>query len=601
MAGPVVRIVACGSVDDGKSTLIGRLLADAGAVPSDQLAALGETPDWSLLVDGLSAEREQGITIDVAHRYFDLDGRRFILADTPGHEQYTRNMATAASTADAAIVLVDARKGVATQTRRHARVLALMGVGRVLLAVNKMDLVEHDRARFEAIAAEFAAFASDIGLTDVSAAPVIAPDGGNLIRRSEPLSWFEGPTVAQWLGAAAPDGATGGFRLPVQSVVRSGEERTIMGRLLGGGLKAGDPVRILPSGVETTIARILDPSGDRSGADAGQSVAITLAGQVDVSRGDVLASPLRPPAVSDQFEAHLVWMSSTPLLPGRAYELRIGSASATARISDLKHRVDVDSGEALAGRTLGLNEIGLATLALDTPVPFEPYAGSRELGGFILIDRQTAETSGAGMIRFALRRADNVRPQPLSVSRQDRAAIKHQTPLVVWFTGLSGAGKSSIADRVEQRLHAEGLHSAVLDGDNVRGGLNRDLGFTDADRVENIRRVAEVARLMTDAGLIVLVSFISPFRAERQMARETMAPGEFVEVHVDAPLEVVEARDVKGLYRKAREGRLTNFTGIDSPYEPPEAPDLRIDTTALSLDEAADRVMGLIRTSLSRR
>lgn len=601
MAGPVVRIVACGSVDDGKSTLIGRLLADAGAVPSDQLAALGETPDWSLLVDGLSAEREQGITIDVAHRYFDLDGRRFILADTPGHEQYTRNMATAASTADAAIVLVDARKGVVTQTRRHARVLALMGVGRVLLAVNKMDLVEHDRARFEAIAAEFAAFSSDIGLTDVSAAPVIAPDGGNLIRRSEALSWFEGPTLAQWLAAAAPDGATGGFRLPVQSVVRSGEERTIMGRLLGGGLKAGDPVRILPSGVETTIARILDPSGDRSGADAGQSVAITLAGQVDVSRGDVLASPVRPPAVSDQFEAHLVWMSSTPLLPGRAYELRIGSASATARISDLKHRVDVDSGEALAGRTLGLNEIGLATLALDTPVPFEPYAGSRELGGFILIDRQTAETSGAGMIRFALRRADNVRPQPLSVSRQDRAAIKHQTPLVVWFTGLSGAGKSSIADRVEQRLHAEGLHSAVLDGDNVRGGLNRDLGFTDADRVENIRRVAEVARLMTDAGLIVLVSFISPFRAERQMARETMAPGEFVEVHVDAPLEVVEARDVKGLYRKAREGRLANFTGIDSPYEPPEAPDLRIDTTALSIDEAADRVMALIRTSLSPR
>lgn len=601
MAKPVVRVAACGSVDDGKSTLIGRLLADAGAVPSDQLEALGETPDWSLLVDGLSAEREQGITIDVAHRFFDLDGRRFILADTPGHEQYTRNMATAASTADAAVVLVDARKGVVTQTRRHARVLALMGVRRVLLAVNKMDLVAHDRARFEAIAAGFIAFASEIGLTDVSAVPVIAPHGENLIARSEALSWFDGPTVAEWLAAVPAEEATGDFRLPVQTVVRAGEDRVVMGRLSGGGLKAGDPVRILPSGVETIIARILDPSGDRSGADAGQSVAITLATQVDVIRGDVLVSPVRPPAVSDQFEAHLVWMSSTPLLPGRAYGLRIGAASVTARISDLKHRVDVDTGEALAGRTLGLNEIGLVTLALDAPVPFEPYADNRELGGFILIDRQTAETAGAGMIRFALRRADNVRPQPLSVSRQDRADLKRQTPLVVWFTGLSGAGKSSIADRVEQRLHAEGLHSTVLDGDNVRGGLNRDLGFTDADRVENIRRVAEVARLMTDAGLIVLVSFISPFRAERRMARETMAPGEFVEVHVDAPLAVVESRDVKGLYRKAREGRLANFTGIDSPYEPPEAPDLRIDTTALSVDEAADRVMALIRTSLLPR
>jgi bifunctional enzyme CysN/CysC len=598
---PVIRLITCGSVDDGKSTLIGRLLADAGAIPSDQLEALGPDPDWSLLVDGLSTEREQGITIDVAYRFFDLAGRRFILADTPGHEQYTRNMATAASTADVAVVLIDARKGVLTQTRRHTRVLALMGVRRILLAVNKMDLVGHDQGIFDAIVADYRAFAGSVGLADITAVPVIATRGDNLLRKSGALPWYDGPTLSRWLADAppAPQGA-GGLRLPVQSILRSGEARILTGRLSGADLRPGDPVRILPSGAESTIARILSPTGDLDVASTGQSIALILATPVDVSRGDVLAAPLAPPAVSDQFEAHLVWMSASPLLPGRAYELRLGTASVTARVGELKHRVDVDTGDALAARTLALNEIGLVTLALDAPVPFEPYADSRELGGFILIDRQTAETAGAGMIRFALRRAANVRPQPLSVSRQDRAALKGQAPLVVWFTGLSGAGKSSIADRVEQRLLAEGLHSTILDGDNVRGGLNRDLGFTDADRVENIRRVAEVARLMIDAGLIVLVAFISPFRAERQMARETMAPGEFLEIHVDAPLAVVEARDVKGLYRKARAGRLANFTGIDSPYEPPVTPDLRIDTTTCGVDQAADQVMHLIRTALRR-
>ena len=590
--GPV-RLITCGSVDDGKSTLIGRLLHDAGAVPADQLAALGPDPDLSLLVDGLSAEREQGITIDVAYRYFDLDGRRFILADTPGHEQYTRNMATAASTADLAVVLVDVRKGVLTQTRRHTRILSLMGVRRVLLAVNKMDLVGGSKEAFDAVVANYAAFAATLGL-DVTAVPLSALTGAGVTRRDPSLAWYNGPLLSQWLKQTpAPVVADGPLRLPVQTVIRHGEHRGFAGRVASGAIGPGDPVRVLPSGAEAVVASVSGPGPDL--ARAGQSVTLTLDRPVDVSRGDWLVSPDVPPAVADQFEAHLVWMSEHPLLPGRIHDLKIGALTVPARIMEIRHRVDPDSGDALAARTLGLNEIGLVTLSLDAAVPFEPYAVNRDLGGFILIDRMTSATAGAGMIRFALRRAANIHPQALTLTRADHAAHKGQTPLVLWFTGLSGAGKSTIANRVEQRLFARGLHSTLLDGDNVRGGLNRDLGFTDADRVENIRRVAEVARLMTDAGLIVLVSFISPFRAERDMARALMAPGEFIEIHVDAPLEAAEARDVKGLYAKARQGRLANFTGIDSPYEPPLAPDLRIDTTACSPEQAADLVMDLVK------
>ena len=594
-----VRLITCGSVDDGKSTLIGRLLHDAGAVPADQLAALGPDPDLSLLVDGLSAEREQGITIDVAYRYFDLEGRRFILADTPGHEQYTRNMATAASTADVAVVLVDVRKGVLTQTRRHTRILSLMGVRRVLLAANKMDLVGGSKEAFDAVAADYAAFAGGLGLKDVTAVPLSALTGAGVTRRDPALSWHEGPILSEWLEQTPVPAATDGpFRLPVQTVIRHGDHRGFAGRVSAGAIRPGDPVRVLPSGVEAVVATIVGPASDA--ARAGQSVSLTLDRPVDVSRGDLLVSLDAPPAVADQFEAHLVWMSDQPLLPGRIHDLKIGAATVPARVMEIRHRVDPDSGEALAARTLGLNAIGLITLSLDVAIPFAPYAENRDLGGFILIDRMTSATVGAGMIRFALRRATNIRPQPLSISRTDRAALKGQAPLVLWFTGLSGAGKSTIADRVEQRLFETGLHSTLLDGDNVRGGLNRDLGFTDADRVENVRRVAEVARLMTDAGLIVLVSFISPFRAEREMARALMAPGEFVEIHIDAPLEAAEARDVKGLYAKARSGRLANFTGIDSPYEAPEAPDLRIDTTACSPEQAADLIMDLIRTRQGR-
>ncbi len=588
-----VRVIACGSVDDGKSTLIGRLLHDAGAVSVDHLAALGPDPDLSLLVDGLAAEREQGVTIDVAWRAFDLGERRFILADAPGHEQYTRNMATAASTADAAVVLIDARKGVLTQTRRHTRILALMGVRRLLLTVNKMDLAGWSQEVFEAVAADYRAFAADLGLDDVTPIPISAMTGAGVTRRIPAMAWHDGPTLSQWLAQTpAPSPTDGPFRLPVQIVLRDGEARAFAGRVAGGAIRPGDPLRVLPSGAEAAVASIDGP--DAATARAGQSVSLTLDRPIEVSRGDWLVSPDAPPAVADQFEAHLVWMSDQPLLPGRTYDLKIGTATVPARVMEIRHRVDPDSGEALAARTLALNEIGLVTLSLDAAVPFEPYAESRELGGFILIDRMTAATAGAGMIRFALRRATSIRPQPLSVSRADRAARKGQTPLVLWFTGLSGAGKSTIADRVEQRLLERGFHSALLDGDNVRGGLNRDLGFTDADRVENIRRVAEVARLMTDAGLIVLVAFISPFQAEREMARALMEPGEFLEIHIDVPLTVAEARDVKGLYARARAGQLANFTGVDSPYEPPQAPDLRIDTAACSPDQAADLVMELV-------
>ncbi|MFA4892715.1 adenylyl-sulfate kinase [Brevundimonas sp.] len=600
----IVRLITCGSVDDGKSTLIGRLLHEAGAVPADQTAALpliAGQPDLSFLVDGLAAEREQGITIDVAYRFFDIGDRRFILADTPGHEQYTRNMVTAASTADVAIVLIDARKGVLTQTRRHSRLLALLGVRRVVLAVNKMDLVDGSRDRFDAIVDDYRAFAGSIGLADVTAIPVSAWRGDNVMTPGDALSWYAGPTLMAHLQTVRVlETAPAPLRLAVQGVTRLADFRGFTGRIQSGSVRPGDAVRILPSGVSATIDRIVALDGDLEEARAGQSVTVTLIPEVDVSRGDLIAAADAPPEVADQFDAHIVWMSDRPLLPGRACWLKLGAAMVPARVSDIRHKINVDTGEELAATTLTLNDIGRCTLALDAPVAFEPYAVNRDLGGFILIDRMTHETAGAGLIRFALRRSANVRPQALSVSRADRAALKRQSPLVLWFTGLSGAGKSTIANRVEQRLNAEGLHTILLDGDNVRHGLNRDLGFTDADRVENIRRVAEVARLMTDAGLIVLVSFISPFRDERRMARERMEPGEFVEIFVDAPLAVAEARDVKGLYAKARAGKLANFTGIDSAYEPPEAPELRIDAVAGSPDEAADQVVALVHARLAR-
>jgi len=602
----LVRLITCGSVDDGKSTLIGRLLFDAGAIPTDQIAALPDldgAPDMSFLVDGLSAEREQGITIDVAYRFFDIGERRFVLADTPGHEQYTRNMVTAASTADLAIVLVDARKGVLTQTRRHSRLLALLGVRRVVLAVNKMDLVEGSQARFEAIVEDYRAFARQIGLTDVTAIPTCARTGGNVSSADGRMPWYSGPDLMTCLRTVhLAEAAPAPMRMTVQGVSRPHADfRGVAGRIVAGSARPGASVRILPSGVSARIDRIVTLDGDLDDAGAGQSVTLTLTPDVDVSRGNLIAAARAPPEVADQFEAHLVWMSERPLLPGRSYWLKLGAETIGARISDLKHKVNVDTGEMLAAPTLALNDIGLCTLALDAPVAFEPYAVNRDLGGFILIDRMTNETAGAGMIRFALRRAANIHPQALTVSRADRAALKRQSPLVLWFTGLSGAGKSTIANRVEQRLLAEGLHSVMLDGDNVRHGLNRDLGFTDADRVENIRRVAEVARLMTDAGLIVLVSFISPFREERRMARERMEPGEFLEIFIDVPLEVAEARDVKGLYAKARAGQLSHFTGIDSPYEAPDAPDLRIDAAGCSVDEAADRIIALVHAAQATR
>ena len=598
----IVRLITCGSVDDGKSTLIGRLLFDAGAIPTDQIAALPDldgTPDLSFLVDGLAAEREQGITIDVAYRFFDIGERRFVLADTPGHEQYTRNMVTAASTADLAIVLVDARKGVLTQTRRHSRLLALLGVHRVVLAVNKMDLVDGSQARFDAIVDDYRAFAEQIGLTDVTAIPTCARSGGNVSSADDLMPWYAGPGLMTHLRTVGLAEATPGpLRLTVQGVSRPNADfRGFAGRIVAGSARPGDAVRILPSGVTATIDRIVAMEGDLEEAGTGQSVTLTLVPDVDVSRGNLIAAAGSPPEVADQFEAHLVWMSERPLLPGRSYWLKLGAETVGARISDLRHKVNVDTGELLAAPTLVLNDIGLCTLALDAPLAFEPYAVNRDLGGFILIDRMTNETAGAGMIRFALRRSSNIHPQALTVSRTDRAALKHQSPLVLWFTGLSGAGKSTIANRVEQRLLAEGLHSVLLDGDNLRHGLNRDLGFTDADRVENIRRVAEVARLMTDAGLIVLVSFISPFREERRMARERMEAGEFLEIFIDVPLDVAEARDVKGLYAKARAGQLSHFTGIDSPYEAPEAPELRIDAAACSVDEAADRIIALVHAA----
>ena len=606
----LLRFITCGSVDDGKSTLIGRLLYESKQIFDDQLEALehdskrhgtqGKKIDFALLVDGLSAEREQGITIDVAYRFFSSEKRKFIVADTPGHEQYTRNMVTGASTADLAVLLVDARKGVLTQTRRHSYLAKLVGIRRFVLAVNKMDLVDYDEGAFEAIVADYRAFAGHTGITDWTAIPVSGLNGDNIMRRTDATGWYDGPTLLEHLDTVPIDAtadAQKALRMPVQWVNRPDQNfRGFSGQVASGSLRPGAEVRVLPSGRMTRVDRIVTLDGDLDEAVAGQSVTISFADEVDCSRGDVIAAAADPPEAADQFEATIVWMADEELLPGRGYWMKLGTQLVTAMVHEPKYEINVNTLEHLAAKTLGLNGIGVASIATDREIVFEPYAveGSspnKALGGFILIDKLTNATVGCGMIHFALRRALNIHRQHLDVSRETHAHLKGQKPAVLWFTGLSGAGKSTIANLVEKKLAARGRHTVLLDGDNVRHGLNRDLGFTEADRIENIRRVGEVARLMSDAGLIVLTAFISPFRAERQMVRQMIPEGEFFEIFIDTPLAEAEKRDVKGLYAKARAGELKNFTGIDSPYEPPEDAELRIDTTTMSADEAADLIV----------
>ncbi len=598
----LLRFITCGSVDDGKSTLIGRLLYDSKMIFEDQLAALesdskrhgtqGQEIDFALLVDGLAAEREQGITIDVAYRFFATEKRKFIVADTPGHEQYTRNMVTGASTADLAVILIDARKGVLQQTRRHSYLVHLLGIRHVVLAVNKMDLVGYDRAVFDSIVEDYRAFASSIGITDFTAIPISGFKGDNITTApSANTPWYDGPALIAHLETVEVDSVAAqeqGFRMPVQWVNRPNLDfRGFAGQIAAGVVRPGDAVRIVPSGKTSTVKAISTFGGDLAEAVAGESVTITLADEVDCSRGDMIASAGDPPQASDQFRATLVWMDEEALKPGRGYWLKLGTQTVTATIQPPEYEIDVNSLEHLAAKTLGLNGIGVAEFATDRPIAFEPYAANRQLGGFILIDKFTNATVAAGMIAFSLRRADNVHWQPTAITRDDHAGMKNQTPRVLWFTGLSGSGKSTIANAVEKQLFLMNRHTFLLDGDNVRHGLNRDLGFTETDRIENIRRVGEVAKLMTDAGLIVLTAFISPFRAERQMVREMLPQGEFIEIFVDTPLEVAEGRDVKGLYKKARSGQLKNFTGIDSPYEAPENPEIRVNTVDMTPDEAA--------------
>jgi bifunctional enzyme CysN/CysC len=600
---PMLRFITCGSVDDGKSTLIGRLLFEANCVFDDQMQALesdskkfgtqGERTDLALLVDGLQAEREQGITIDVAYRFFATAQRKFVVADTPGHEQYTRNMATGASTAQLAVLLVDARKGVLTQTRRHSRIVAMMGVRHVVLAINKMDLVGFEPAVFARIDADYRAFAADLGFASIQAIPLSALEGDNVLVASTHTPWYSGPTLMTYLNqieVGAPEQAAP-FRMPVQWVNRPNADfRGFCGRIAQGEVRPGDCVKVLPSGVTTTVKAIVVWQGERDRAVAADSITLTLTHEVALGRGDVLVAADDAPEVADQFEARLLWMSELALLPGRSYWLKLHTQEVSASVTDIKYREDIDSGKHLAAKSLGLNEIALVNLSLAQPVVFEPYAQNRTLGGFVLIDKLSFETVAAGMISFALRRAANIHWQALTVDRAARAASLQQTPRCIWFTGLSGSGKSTIANLLEKRLHAQGRHTYILDGDNLRHGLNRDLGFTEADRVENIRRVAEVARLMVDAGLLVLVSFISPFRAERELARSLFAPGEFVEVFVDASLAECERRDPKGLYAKARRGELKNFTGIDSPYEPPLAPDVHLHSDGADSQALAEQL-----------
>ncbi|MBX3565305.1 MAG: sulfate adenylyltransferase subunit CysN [Sphingomonas sp.] len=604
----LLRFITCGSVDDGKSTLIGRLLYDSKQIFEDQLSALesdskrvgtqGQEIDFALLVDGLAAEREQGITIDVAYRFFATEKRKFIVADTPGHEQYTRNMVTGASTADLAVILIDARKGVLTQTKRHSYLAHLLGIRHIVLAVNKMDLVGYDSAVFEQIVADYRAFADSIGIADFTPIPLSGFKGDNITALSENTPWFTGPALIDHLESVELDvdkDRAKPFRLPVQWVNRPNLDfRGFAGLIASGSVRPGDRVRILPSGRTTSVARIVGMGGDRQEAVAGESVTITLADEVDCSRGDVIAAADAPPQAADQFQATIVWMDQTELLPGRGYWLKLGTQTVTATIQPPKHLVCINTMAELSAKTLQLNDIGVAEVYTDRAIVFEPYMDSHDLGGFILIDKATNATVAAGMLNFALRRAQNVHWQAVEINREAHASQKGQQPRLLWFTGLSGSGKSTIANLVEKRLHALGKHSFLLDGDNIRHGLNKDLGFTDQDRVENIRRVAEVAKLMTDAGLIVLTAFISPFRAERELARAMMPEGEFFEIFIDTPLETAEARDVKGLYKKARAGEIAHFTGITSPFEAPLAPEIRVDTTRETPEEAAERIVETI-------
>ncbi|CAM3270691.1 adenylylsulfate kinase /sulfate adenylyltransferase subunit 1 [Paracoccus aminovorans] len=609
----MLRFITCGSVDDGKSTLIGRLLYDSKMIFEDQLASLendsrsvgtqGGEIDFALLVDGLAAEREQGITIDVAYRFFATDKRKFIVADTPGHEQYTRNMVTGASTADLAVILIDARQGVLTQTRRHSYLVNLLGIKNVVLAVNKMDLVDYSAERFYEIVSDYSHFAKQIGMDSFLPIPISGLKGDNIVTKSAAMPWYQGPTLLGHLEEAPVNDARmqeQPFRMAVQWVNRPNLDfRGFAGQIGAGQVAPGDAIRVLPSGKTTTVKSIVTFDGDLDQAVAGQSVTITFADEIDCSRGDVIAQTDAPCEVADQFEATLVWMAEQEMLPGRPYILKIGTQTVTATVTEPKYEVNVNTLEHLASKTLGLNAIGVVNISTDRPIPFEAYATNPDLGGFILIDRMSNATVAAGMIHFALRRSQNVHWQALDVDREAHASLKNQKPAVVWFTGLSGSGKSTIANIVEKKLHALGKHTFLLDGDNIRHGLNRDLGFTDADRVENIRRVGEVAKLMTDAGLIVLTAFISPFRSERQMVRDLMAPGEFVEVFVDTPLAVAESRDVKGLYKKARSGQLKNFTGIDSPYELPENAEITVNTVDLTPEDAAERIVQHVLTRMS--
>ncbi len=604
----MLRFITCGSVDDGKSTLIGRLLYDSKMIFEDQLAALesdskvsgtqGQEIDFALLVDGLAAEREQGITIDVAYRFFNTENRKFIVADCPGHEQYTRNMVTGASSADLAVILIDARKGVLVQTRRHSYLCHLLGIRHLVLAVNKLDLVGYDQGVFEAIVADYANFAQAIGIGEFTAIPISGFKGDNTTARSVHTPWYVGPTLIEHLERVELDSAREAkqpFRLPVQWVNRPNLDfRGFAGLIASGTVRPGDAVRVLPAGTTSTVSRIVTQDGDLAEAQAGQSVTLCLADEIDCSRGNVIAAADAPPEAADQFEASLVWMSDEALIPGRGYWLKLASQTVSATVQPPKYAVNVNTLEHLAVKTLELNAIGVAELTTDKPLVFEAYADSRTLGGFILIDKLSNATVAAGMLNFSLRRAQNVHWQALDVSREAHAAMKHQQAAVLWFTGLSGSGKSTIANLVEKKLHALGHHTFLLDGDNVRHGLNKDLGFTETDRIENIRRVGEVAKLMTDAGLIVLTAFISPFAAERDMVRNMLPPGEFIEIFVDTPLAEAERRDVKGLYKKARAGDLKNFTGIDSPYEVPTRPELRVDTTRESPEGAAERIVDYI-------
>jgi len=597
----LLRFITCGSVDDGKSTLIGRLLYDQKLIYEDQLAELeadskrlgtqGQNIDFALLVDGLAAEREQGITIDVAYRFFSTERRKFIVADTPGHEQYTRNMVTGASTADLAVILIDARKGVLTQSRRHSFLAHLIGIRHIVLAVNKMDLVDYDQGTFESIVADYRRFADRLGVKDFIAVPISALAGDNISTRSTHTPWYHGPSLIQHLESVEVDidaAQTQPFRMPVQWVNRPNPDfRGFSGLICAGSIALGDKIRILPSGLNSSVSRILTPDGDAHEAAAGQSVTICLADQVGCSRGDVLAAADAPPQIADQFEVTILWMAEQPMLAGRPYWLKLATQTVSATVQAPKYQINVNTMEHLAGKTLTMNAIGTANLATDRPIVFENYDVNHDLGGFILIDKLINATVAAGMLHFALRRSQNVQWQALDVSREARAIIKNQRPAVLWFTGLSGAGKSTIANLVDKKLHRMNRHTFLLDGDNIRHGLSRDLGFTDADRVENIRRVGEVARLMTDAGIIVITAFISPFSAERKMVRDMMLPGEFIEIYIDTPLAEAERRDVKGLYKKARAGQLANFTGIASAYEAPTSPDIRIDTTKLTAEQAA--------------